>query len=232
MANQFLSLSLFLMLLSFFIVMNGVSGFEDTKTHPVMNSLSLAFSNRAKEFGQAPSREENADMVINQGDTLSQIEGLFGAEIAGFEAVRNRFGTVMHVRVPVLNFERAIDITAPEDAQDYVSQSGYVRGQGAFLQTLVSILRAERHRIPYRMDMILNVSGDPARLPAQDPALFREKAGKVAGYARKLEGLGLPQKYMSAALGEGKNGYLDIYFHPYEPLNPGQRNLPAENGDE
>ena len=47
MANQFLSLSLFLMLLSFFIVLNSMSDFEKQTAVPaVLNSLSLAFSSR------------------------------------------------------------------------------------------------------------------------------------------------------------------------------------------
>jgi hypothetical protein len=219
MVNQFLSLSLFLMLLSFFIVMNSVSGFDDVKTHPVMNSLSLAFSNKIKTFDQAPSEEENADQVINDGDTLSRIEAAMGAKIAGFEATRNRFGNVMHVRVPVLNFERAIDIPVSGVSVSYEGGQGYIKGQGAFLPTLISLLKAEKHEIPYRMDMILSVSDDPALLLKHNPKLFQEKVLKVSGFAEKLEGVGLPKKYISAAIGEGQNGYLNIYFHPYESLD-------------
>ena len=51
MANQFLSLSMFLMLLSFFIVLNSMSTFEKEVAVPaVLNSLSMAFSKQENKL--------------------------------------------------------------------------------------------------------------------------------------------------------------------------------------
>ena len=57
MANQFLSLSLFLMLLSFFIVLNSMSTFEQETTVPaVLNSLSLAYRGYADYYQNMPAK--------------------------------------------------------------------------------------------------------------------------------------------------------------------------------
>lgn len=218
MVNQFLSLSLFLMLLSFFIVMNGMSGFENTKAVPVMNSVSMAFSNRTMAQEKAPSDDETLSRVINSGDVLEKVEALFTAEIASFEAVRNRFGNMMHVRVPVLDFGKAIDIPILGTPEPFEGGDDYVKGRGAFLPTLISMLKAEKHGRPYRLDMVLAVDGDPAEMSARDREKFVRGVGTVSGFARTLEDAGLPGAYISAALGEGKTGFIDLYFRPYEPL--------------
>ncbi|MCB1783230.1 MAG: hypothetical protein KDI13_04485 [Alphaproteobacteria bacterium] len=218
MANQYLSLALFLMLLSFFIIMNGVSGFEETKAHPVMNSIALAFSNKPGNEDRAPDDQINKDFVIGEGDALSQIEGLFNAEVIAFESVRNRFGTTMHVQVPVLEFERAIDVPRSSSTQPLEQGNAYTKGRGAFLPTLVSLLKADKRGMPYRMDMILALDNNPADETAITPKLLEEKVEKIGALAGKLERAGLPQKFITAGLGQGKSGFIDLYFSPWEPI--------------
>lgn len=223
MGNQYLALSLFLMLLSFFIIMNASSGFEDAKASPVLNSLSLAFSNKTMEQGLAPENTDSEGFVIGVGDSLQQMESLFNAEIAGFEATRNRFGTTMHVRVPVIAFERAIDV--PKDRNFAVPRGQkYIKGRGAFLPTLVSMLKAEQKNMPYAIEIVLNTVEEPAVMVKNNPAEFDERLSKIASIADKIEEDGLSQEYISASLKKGENGFLDLYFRPW--ASPA---LPEEN---
>lgn len=214
MANQFLSLSLFLMLLSFFIVLNALSDFEDDKSKPVLNSLTLAFT--SNERGQqeqmtapVPSTQEGR----RDGDTLGQVEGLFDAHIAGFEAKKNRFGTVMHVRVPVGRFENAIDFTGLETLERPLGT------QGSFVQTMVSLLRSAEENKPYRMDMVLNIPAEPALYADQDPDQLMRYLSRVSAFAERLETVGMPQKMMSIGLRQGEEGFVDLYFYEYTPFD-------------
>lgn len=213
MANQFLSLALFLMLLSFFIVMNAVSGFDDSKTKPVISSISLAFSNHTPEKSEDPVNEKTPRVAQGEGDTLEALEGLFNAHISGFQATRNRLGTVMHVRTDVGAFENAIDI----------SGIGYgdvpVGGRGSFVLSMITLLRSAEKGQAYRVDMILNLPDDPAAFQKDSPAAFMQSLKRVSGFATILERAGLPKKMLSAGVAQGDVGFIDLYFYRYKPFD-------------
>ncbi len=214
MANQFLSLALFLMLLSFFIVMNAVSSFEDHKLQPVMTSLSRAFS--GSDVGADTSAviiDSDPRAVSSKGDTLEVIEGLFNAHISGFKASRNRFGNVMHVRSTVDDFEKAIDLSENNYDQLTNGQSG------SFAMSMITILRSDNIGVPYRIDMVMNVPEDPAIFQKESPREFNASLKRVSSFARILEGYGLPQRMMSVAMAKGDAGFIDIYFYRYEAFD-------------
>jgi hypothetical protein len=211
MANQYLSLSLFLMLLSFFIIMNGTSGFDDSKARPVMRSLSLAFSNDTKELGAAPLSEFVPHSFKGEGETLERIEGLFSAHIPDVQAKRNRLGNMMRVRLPVRSFEMGIDTEQGESP-------GSERGK--FLPMLVALLQSQSSGVPYRMDMMMALPDDPAALSAVNPAALKEKSSSLAALAQKLERAGIPGSLLGTGLERGENGFIDIYFRRDEPYEP------------
>ncbi|MGH1455671.1 MAG: hypothetical protein ACRBDI_02730 [Alphaproteobacteria bacterium] len=213
MANQFLSLSLFLMLLSFFIVMNSVSGYEEEKEKSVLNSIALAFSNNKVEgLNGAPSEISTPRMSINQGETLVEIEGLFDASISGFEATKNRLGTVMHVRTPIAKFENALDSGGSFNTDMNLGE------KGSFTKTLVTLLRSEERGQPFRIDMILNTEQDPIELHFENNDDFMKYLYRVTALSNRLEQQGVPIKMMSAGLVKGEVGYIDLYFHKYKPF--------------
>ncbi len=214
MANQFLSLALFLMLLSFFIVMNSVSNFEETKTKPVMNSLIIAFSNRTPDRPEDPSPTPSPLMAISEGDTLSSLEGLFSGHMANFQASKNRLGTVMHVQADIEEFEDAISVP-PYDNYNDVG----IGVKGSFTQTMITLLRSEQKGHPYRIDIILNTQEDPAIYQKNSPELFSRDLKRVSGFAQKLEESGLDKKMVSAGMGVGKVGFVDLYFYRYQPFD-------------
>lgn len=212
MANQFLSLALFLMLLSFFIVMNSVSEYEDSKSKPVLNSLALAFSTDMVSTQRAPNMIETSRAAMSKGDTLEELEGLFGGHIEGFEVTRNRLGTVMHVHTPVLQFERAINIENTQAGNVEIGE------EGAFINTMVSLMRAESKGKSYSVDIILNLSDDPVLVQNNNPQNFLNALKRVSAIADALERIGLPKKMISSGLAQGDKGFLDLYFYPYKPF--------------
>ena len=213
MANQFLSLSLFLMLLSFFIVLNSVSDFEETKAVPAaLNSLLLAFSNDVKNIEDKPSPAPSLYQDKRGGDTIEALEGVFNAHIGGFEAKRNRLGTVLHVQLPMQRFENAVNEATFENA-------GFGAGTlQSFMTTLVTVLRSAENGQPYRIDMVMNVSEDPVILSENAPDDFVTALKRVSDLATTLENKGIPKKMLSAGLVSGKAGMIDLYFYRYTPF--------------
>lgn len=213
MANQFLSLSLFLMLLSFFIVMNSVSAYEEKREAKVLKSIVLAFSNNEiEELSKAPEDTPNPIGSYNLGTTLDEVEGLFHSTISGFEMSRNRLGTVMHVRLPIAKFENAINMPAN------FSMTMGDGLKGSFIKTLVTILRAEERGQPYRIDMILNVEDDPIDLLKVNTIEFDKELYRVSSLSEQLQSNGVPTNMLSSGLVKGKPGYLDLYIHKYKPF--------------
>lgn len=219
MANQFLGLALFIMLLSFFIVLNTLSNYEDMKSRPVLNSIAVAFSSKEIGDGEKPSYEESVKQSFKKGTALDNINGLFEAQVTGVESKQNRFGTKMHVRVPLRQFEKAV-IQSAQTPGDTSAVPGISSGNGFFMPTLISLLQAEETAVPYRMDMLVNVPDAPSRMQNEQPSSLKTPLEQAGMLAQILERAGLPKKLYSAGLAQGKTGYIDIYFRRYEPFDP------------
>lgn len=209
MANQFLALSLFLMLLSFFIVMNAISTFDETKVTPRMNSVSLAFSMTPPKENQAPSSVESSRASAGTGDTFEELDGLFDAHISGFQVAKNRLGTQMYVKVPVSEFENVIQYSKSQN------EGGVV----AFLPTFISMLRADKNGAPYRMDLFLNIPEDVQQYKLNNLDGLNAAVKKVSDYTQSLEDRGLPKHLLSAGLKKGDPAFIELVFMKHEPYD-------------
>lgn len=216
MANQFMALSLFIMLLSFFIILNSISDFEETKARPILSSLDMAFSSSAID------RDENASVSQQQqqestkeGDTLDKIEGLFNAQIKSFSLQKNRLGTEMYVRMSVEEFEKFLGINS---AGDLFVDNSMLDG---FTGTLVSLIQTAESEIPYRMDMVLNIGGNPSSLQNEQPEKTRSALKQVSAYSKVLEDNGMPIQFISAGLGADEQDTVELMFRRYVPVRLG-----------
>ncbi len=203
------------MLLSFFIVLNSISDFEDSKSQPILNSLSLAFTSKPATLPVAPSNvltDETIKDGKRKGDTLRELEGLFNGHISNFTAKRNRFGTVMHVRLPVGRFENTLEFSS------YNETNVTPNSKGAFLPTLITILRASEKNMRYRLDVILNIEGNTAVQDHSEDEDYMRDLRRVTKIANTLEDKGLPRKMISVGLKQGEEGMMDLYFYRYKPF--------------
>jgi hypothetical protein len=212
MANQYLALSLFIMMLSFFIILNALSNFDQNKAKPVINSLSIAFSTKDNVDELAPNMEADPLQSYRSGDGLDQIDALFKAQISGVEVEKNRLGTVMHLRMKVADFEKNLMMPIRESR----SVENF---DGPFLPVLISLLKSE-NAIPYRMDMLLNVKDEPVQLKKNEPEVLKLASRKVAAYAQTLEQAGLPTQLVTSGMKAGEPEFIDLFFYRHQPFNP------------
>lgn len=226
MSQYYISLSLFVILLCFFLVLNSLSTFEPVKMHNVLSSVQFAFAGKTEGEMDLPSVRVTPSQNFGKGDALAPLKALFNTEIKGFKASTNRMGTEMMVRLPVAEFERHIGLAADAGIARRSTLDG--RG-GAFLSTLVSLLNTAQTEIPYRMDILLNLPSDPSVLNIGEPEAFRAALGQVSAYSEALEKAGLPRKLVSSGLAEGVpanrfegqgDSYIELYFRPYIPIDP------------
>ena len=223
MANQFLGLSLFIMLLSFFIILNAISNYEITKSRPVLNSLNIAFSTKETLDITPPGLQQTQNQDQQLGSTLDRIEELFRSQISSVEAKQNRLGTVMHVRLPFNDFQNALisSLTVPREPPAPGAQAVDL------LPMLVSLLETQRS-VAYKMDMVLNVEESLPYLVAEQPGRFAVYNRAISEVAYKLEDSGLPKVQISAGLESGDAGMIDLFFSRYQPFNPLGVNAPPQ----
>lgn len=214
MGNEYLGLSLFVILLSFFIVLNAFSTFEIGKAREVMNSISVTFADENALDVENVNFETINEQAHYKGQALDEIEAFFTATIPGVKARKNRLGTVMVVRVPLDEF------------RDNLMNSKQGQGFGGQFAPVLSTLLIGQ--IPYRMDMLLNHEKSPAALQADNSQRVQESIAQVAGFAQKIEEAGLSPKYVASGLGQGPEGTIDLYFRRYLPFVPLSESLSAQ----
>lgn len=210
-----LNLSLFLMLLSFFIILNNVSTFEEEKYRPVMQSLRSTFSTTVMRRDDAANPSVTPDPLqsINEGQTIERIDALFRAQITGFQAETSMARGVMAVSMKLEEFDRAVNSPAQID----LTQRAYGGGlQTFFVPTLVSLIQAREQGTPYRMDMVFHTADAPALLFNSDPRALETFRQKAASYAAMLEAAGLPPALIGVAMMQGDPATISLIFRPVE----------------
>ncbi len=222
MGNQFLALSLFIVLLAFFIVLNVNSNYTEAKFEPVKRSLEVAFSSGITEPRiSAKSSIETVQEIeesYKEGSTLDKLEALFNAEIAGVDIQKNRLGTEMYVRMPLREFERNLTIIdASMAGQEGIAFSG---GGVSFLPMFVSLLQASQTEVAYHVDMIVNTPQEPAVLQNDEPAIALGLIQKAGRLAQIIGNSGLESKYFSSGLALGEEGMITLHFKRYRPFIP------------
>lgn len=207
MASQFLSLSLFMMLLSFFIIMNSLSTFEDTKARSVIDSLNIALKVPLIFKDEKSGLEGDYVQTLKKGSTIDQIESLFRSSVEGIEVTKNRMGTEIRVAMPRQTFEALLSAYTEGD-----QQSAGVSAKKNLLPLLV-LLMVPENGMTYRLDLVLN----HALNPAQSQVL--EDADVVSAYAEKLEMFGLPRHQLTTGIAQGKADTIDMFFRRHENFN-------------
>lgn len=227
MANQFLGLSLFIMLLSFFIILNAISTFETTKSQPVLNSLTVAFSTKKAEKDLAPGKAPQPTQAQNLGSTLDKVQALFQSQISTAKAKQNRLGTTMVIRLPFEDYKKAMrsSLTIRDNTPSLVNADAV-----DLLPMLVSLLETQRD-VTYKMDMLLHVNQEPTTIVSEQPERFSSLNRSVSAVAKTLEEAGLPRKQVTAGLKQGEEGMIELVFSRYLPFNPLGTDQIGENAD-
>lgn len=216
--TQMMNLSLFIMLLAFFIVLNTLSSYEELKIEKVRRSVELAFSKDAEIKEDMPSVREDPAKSLKEGHTFERLDALFESQIVSFEATSSKSLGIMMVRVPYEKFSKAILETGQEDLLQYPSRKA-VRGN-FFLPTLVSLLRRDIDGAPTRMEILVHTDDNPAEIQNQTPKKLQEVMLKAGVFSRRLQKQGMPQKLINIGVAKGNPKFIDLVFRKYVPFSP------------
>ncbi len=215
--QQMMTLSLFIMLLAFFIVLNAISSYEEIKTEQVRRSVLMTF---AKDITlETPEASTQADdaQAMKEGHAFDRLEALFTAQIAGFEAVQSKSRGVMMVRVPYADFKESVMALGQKDLTQYPSRRA-IR-DNFFLPTLVSILRSDLDGAPTRIEILLGTKSNPAQTQNQNPKRIKEIIDDAGTLSQTLEQQGMPQRLLNIGIEKGDPDFVNLVFRKYVPFS-------------
>lgn len=201
---QYMSLSLMILLLAFFIVLNAISSFQADKISPRLESIDRKFATKAKGGESFPARVAAPASKEGAGEVFDLIEETLKSQGIPFEAQRLSGNSALFVRLPEERF-MYLTGTAANDRQK--TEKNIFLGKLVML-TMPASATAPRHRI-----RVMIATGDsPARLAKDDATRFAARVALADRIASRLMFNGLDPATLSLGLAPGRAGFIDLYF--------------------
>jgi hypothetical protein len=230
-SSQLLSLSLFIMLLAFFIVLNAYSSYEDVRVKPIMESLESTFSARIEQLDDLkPSVTPSNQFSHNEGDTIERLQALFKSQISGVEIEVNQSAGTMYVYLSWQDFKNALSSQITLEGR-FVDGDGNQVDTIKFLPLLVSLIRSDQLGTPYHMDVTLNIGVSPSELQNKSPQNLNVFIEEVSSVVNRLEKMGVPKKLVTSGLAGGKTETVELFFRTHQSFNPFQISAELEAVD-
>lgn len=217
-AAQMMSLSLFIMLLAFFIVLNAISTFEKNKSEQVQQSLVQVFSSDVQQQDVKPSLVEDIAQSVKEGHVFDRLDALFQTQLISFEKTQSKSRGVMSVKMPYTEFTKAMKAV---DQKDLTKMPTRLEGhRNYFLPTLVSLMQTDIGGAPTRMEIYFHVRGNPAEMQNKNPTALKKVIEDVGQYSALLQGARMPQKLLNIGVSKGDPDEVTLVFRKYKPFSP------------
>ncbi|NQU60527.1 MAG: hypothetical protein HQ512_05315 [Rhodospirillales bacterium] len=194
-------LSLFLMVLAFFIVLVAISSIEEVKSKAVMNSLSSTFTT------YQPTGAKPTDFTAKEGDVLGRQE--FQEEVTGV------FSTTLQVaKVEIVKPGRLMRARMPTGAMFYEGENRIKPHVVPFLDRMVAALGGRPPGIRFDMEFVIGVpsskdASEDGALPVQE-SLEMTRSG---AFAREMISRGAPPDSIAIGLAPGDPGQITMRFY-------------------
>lgn len=227
--NQFLALSLFIVLLAFFIVLNAISvRKEESEYVPVLASIDKAFSSGSKvndditatavrpSLNNTPQENDQSD---GEQSALDELDALFQAQIPGMESDYFQQDGVYKISVKYSVLDYAITHLDGTVSNPYRSKKeGFDHFFGGIVYLMINNPKFQQ----YHLDIYLNTPFEPSLVDAQQQKFATKQIETLSKMAKNLEAAGLDRRYINIGLQKGRPHKADIYFTKYEDYSPVQ----------
>lgn len=213
-----MNLSLFIMLLAFFIVLNSLSSYEEQLVGDVVQSLDTTFSKDPQQEDIAPSVTPDPVNSVNEGDTFERLDALFQSQIVSYKKSISSNRGKMIIKLPLEKFSRAIMAAGQKDLTKMRARRN---PRGNFMiPTLVSILKSDKKGVSYRMNILLQSPDNPAHFQNQSPTEMAALMRRGSALTEKLEQGGFPQKLLNIGIAKGNPEIVELVFEQHVPFSP------------
>ena len=178
------SLSLYLIILAFFILMNSISHPEGQRAKGVLDSISSTFKSFPESF---------------TGSLDPSVGGAGFGDAAGFEdSIRGLFESAFPlVRITPSVLYNQIEVALPVDSLFAPGRAKIHGGKEPILDRLAEILSRRAPGLRFELEVLLSPPPLGSDSPRSDSALHVGRAGAVA---RELIARGVPPAHISAGI--------------------------------
>lgn len=189
-------LSLFLLLLAFFILLNALSTIEETKTREVLTSVAATFRSVVDSDTQAQILVSDLGPTPEAHEVLDALEQLWVTSIPVARVDRLTGGQVMRLTIPVNELFLGGQAVLRADRDQLIDSTSLVlaRKAGATLT---------------ETQIIFGVEARPEMLSSEESQLAADRAGKVA--ATFVEH-GSPEDRIGVGLRDGNPKMMQVRF--------------------
>lgn len=195
------TLSLFIMLLAFFMMLNATSSFDDDRVKPVLQSIKETFTTRVFREDVGPSFRPDPEHAAGEGhEAYESLDSYFRTSFPGFSPQMIPTRGIFYLELPADIFEKKF-FGADSSAQ----------------KTLIEKLWAYQQ---LQMEIWLNLDQDPGAASADARDLLRARINKLSGWAAALEAQGLQKGTLTIGLQKGDSKKVIVLFHNYKPYAP------------
>ena len=204
----FVFLSLFVLVLAFFIVLVSISTVEATKSKAVMQSLTSTFQ------AMVPAGAEPSDFTAKEGEILGG--SAFQEKITGL------FATAFQVaKVEIVKPGRLMQVEMPASALFADGEARVRPTAHPFLDRVVAALGARPPGLRFDMEFVIGAGRPPDRMLPVDQSLEMARAG---AFAREMLTRGAPPANLSIGLQPGGADAVTIRFY----VRPGDEGRQAQ----
>ncbi|MBL1147991.1 MAG: hypothetical protein HND56_11275 [Pseudomonadota bacterium] len=202
--HQYLNLSIFILLLAFFVVLNVHSEVDTERVRPVMSSLEQQFQ---LSTGAAPS-DVDAQGQEGPGSTLDVVTGIFNAASISFKIRKIDGDDIFIVVLSRRDFDEALSQAVEGAIVQGKPKPGNIYARHARLFTQLSVMLAPREgQYGYHMTVQSNTD-DPGKP-------HRSEIEALKKYQSSLKHLGFLDEVVSYGFTPRIRGEVHLYFQPH-----------------
>ncbi len=195
--------SLYLIVLAFFVVMNSISNQDQNKVNAATESVTRAFKNPFEPEADFVDVSADEEAVTPNDEFHDQILGVF-ASLVGFEGkFPTRGGNILKV-----NFNA--EILFEDDSSEFRAE------QLTFLKQLSTFLEGGRDSEKREIDFIVS-SGK--NLPAGPKYWLDNNVLRAGAFIHQLKKMGVAENQMSMGIVKGPENLITVIFYNRERIN-------------
>ena len=193
-------LSLYLLLLAFFILLNTISQREQKRAQMAIGSVAATF--------RAPLPADVVELTTSTGRGLLEASDPFQREI------RRIFEETLAIeQAKVLTEGNVMRITVAASAL-WLAESGRFRPAiGPFLERIADGVARQEEGARFEVEMIVHTGASMPALSSGPLPLALRRAG---AFARRMRAAGVPAHSISAGIGQGDAGSVQLSFYVRE----------------
>ena len=198
-----LFVSLYLIVLAFFVVMNSISNQDQNKVSAATESVTRAFKNPFEPEADFVDVSADQDAVTPNDEFYDQILGVF-ASLVGFDGkFPTKGGSIVKVKF------KLSDLFEPES-------SVFQKNQQAFLQQLAGFLRGGRESEKREIDIVISSGNGLPKGPQYWKNINILRAG---AFVHQLKAMGVEENKLGIGIVPGEDDQMILTFYSRERKN-------------